>query len=133
VSEFGVPLRSGRFDEALPIVRRHVERAITHRDAKLLRFIAWQIVAPWQPAAAGHPGLLAQAERAATQAIELAPEPDDAMFATLARVWFCKGDLQQALAWQQKAVDATIPQRTVDRQRHEATLADYWQRLGSGR
>jgi hypothetical protein len=124
-------LQAGRLDEAHERSQRMVDDTIRDGSSKRLWWIANMIVS--QSPKMRHAGLLAVAEHAITKAIELAQLPDDFMFATTARLWFCKGDVQKAIEWQIKSVEATPRYRVGDRLLHEEELAAYRKLLPTGR
>ena len=74
-----------------------------HRDSgPLLNVIAWKLT---ESASAGD-AVLETALQAALRANELTEVPVADVLETVARAYYVRGDLDQAIEWQQKAVDA---------------------------
>ena len=126
-------LRTNRFDEAYEKGLTMLADPVTSQNPKTLWWMAWMIVQPGCDAPVQYPRMLEIAERAAARSLELAKPPDEWMLATMARVWWCKGDLAEAVEWQTRAVDATPTYRTHDRRRLLETLTEYRSKLPTGR
>ncbi len=79
-----------------------VDKAIEDKDSGALNQVAWSLVDPEADLEERHLDL---ALRAAQAASRLTKDADPAILDTLARAYFWKGDLDQALATQKKAIE----------------------------
>jgi len=90
--------RAGRSDEATTLLGELVDSG--WEDAQMLNALAWNAVTANAASATD----LEVALKAATRAAELTDQTDGSILDTLARVYFVMGDLDQAIALQEKAV-----------------------------
>lgn len=90
--------RAGRSDEATTLLGKLVDSG--WEDAQMLNALAWNAVTANAASATD----LEVALKAATRAAELTDQTDGSILDTLARVYFVMGDLDQAIALQEKAV-----------------------------
>jgi thiol-disulfide isomerase/thioredoxin len=90
---------AGRDEEAYAIRKQLVEASWD--DASGLNELAWGIATIPTSSAAD----LELAREAAARAAELTEHTDGSILDTLARVFYEQGDLEQAIAWQEKAVE----------------------------
>jgi tetratricopeptide (TPR) repeat protein len=88
--------------EASKIGRKLAEHAIEQKNAIKLNEIAWGIV---DPEAKIEKKDLDLAYFAASKAAELSQNKDGAILDTLARVYFCKGDVAKAIEIEEKAIE----------------------------
>jgi thiol-disulfide isomerase/thioredoxin len=98
---YNVLLKQGD-PEASKVGRRMAETAIEHKDAVKLNEIAWGIV---DPEAKVQKKDLDLAYFAASKAVEITHSKDGAILDTLARVYFCKGDVAKAIELEEKAIE----------------------------
>ncbi len=91
---------------------QYVDKA-TEDDAQTLNDIAWKIVDPDAPKKDEKPDLTL-ALKAASKANSLLKGEDGAVLDTLAAVYFAKGDLQNAIDSQDKAVNLMAAGTTID-------------------
>lgn len=98
-------LKAGLVDEYYAQAREAVDKAIKYRNPNDLNGIAWTIVDPAGKIAKRD---LDFALKAAKKAVEYTQSNDASILDTLARVWFRKGDVAKALAYQEKAVAVQV-------------------------
>lgn len=91
--------RAGRVEEATKIRGAVIEEA--WGNSQLLNQIAWNTAR----AGKGNDTDLQLALKAGTRASELKENKDAAILDTVARVYYVMGDLDSAIAWQEKAVE----------------------------
>lgn len=111
-------LQAGKFDAAYATARELVNGPAKD-NAFALNYIAWSIV---DPAANVGTKDLEVASKAAARACELTNWKDAAILDTLARVHFCKGEVDKAIEVQKKAVAAATAD---ERPELERALAEY--------
>ncbi len=110
--------QAGRHDEASGVLDALAQEKWD--DEQLLNGLAWQIATNEENPNRDFSLALKLAERA----VELTAEQDGSALDTLARVYFEKGDLETAIQWQQKAVEAGGPyleenQKTLEKYQAE--------------
>jgi thiol-disulfide isomerase/thioredoxin len=99
--KFDLLLRAGEFDEAWKVGRVLTTKATAAKNPVTLNKVAWSIV---DPEANVKNKDLDLAMDAATKAADFTNNKDAAILDTLARVYFCKGDVAKAISIQEKAV-----------------------------
>jgi thiol-disulfide isomerase/thioredoxin len=106
--------RAGRVEQATEVRGSVIEQA--WEDSQLLNQIAWNTARTGK----GNDADLQLALKAATRASELKEGKDAAILDTVARVYYVMGDLDSAIAWQEKAVQHNSGNDEIG-----ATLATY--------
>jgi tetratricopeptide (TPR) repeat protein len=96
-------LAAGEYDEAYQLMRTRAQQLITDKDAMGLNDLAWTIVDPESDLAKRD---LALALEAATKSAEFTNFENAAILDTLAMAHFRQGNLDEAIKFQTKAVDA---------------------------
>lgn len=128
--KLGLLSGAGRTDEATALRGELVEAGWD--EPQLLNELAWNTALADEPSEAD----LEIALKAATRAAELTEETDGSILDTLARVHYGLGDLDQAISWQEKAVEhadgnASILQ-TLEQYRAERESAGSGEQLLEG-
>lgn len=95
-------LAAERYEEAFAFAAKKVEEAVAAKDAAGLNAVAWTLVDPESSLAKRDLDLALEAASAANA---LTGGKDAAILDTLARVYAWKGNLDKAIAVQEKAVD----------------------------
>jgi thiol-disulfide isomerase/thioredoxin len=113
-----VAILSARFDEAHRLAEEL--SATAWNDAEQLNELAWTLVTRIPRETQNHELLLRIAHRAS----ELSHDQDGSILDTVARVYYDAGDLQQAVAWQRKAVEhSSLKQLAETLKKYEAEAA----------
>ncbi len=100
--KFHALLASGQYDAAYAAGELLVDAAIGAGNSAALNGVAWSIVNPAVPITTRNLDL---AMKAAAKASELAAQKDPGILDTLARVHFCRGDVERAIEIQSRAVE----------------------------
>lgn len=100
--KFRLLLLAGKSEEASAVGAKLIEKAVKYNDVQQLNEVGWLIVDPKTQIEKRD---LVLAMDAATKAVELTKGEDGAILDTLARVYYCKGDLAKAIEIQTKAVE----------------------------
>jgi len=116
--ELSILHRAGRVDELAVLMPKFVDE--NWDDPKTLEAVSWNITTSKPP------GDLELAMRAAKRASELTEDGDPLILETIARVYYTQGNLEEAVAWQQRAVELSgqAPELAETLFLYEAELAD---------
>ena len=106
---------------ATKLVDKFIDRLIEEKDPEELNQIAWTMVDP-----EGNPPFKDAdlAMKAAKKGVEFSDEKNPAILDTLARCYFVKGDRQNAIIWQKKAVAEAAGNEDL-KEELSRTLRDY--------
>ncbi len=120
-AEFKSLFKAGKFDEASKLGNELMNGSFKN-SAEGLNVIAWTIV---DPANKVEKKDLDLAMKAATKAMELSRNSSAAITDTLARVHFCKGEIDKAIEVQKQAIALAVGDQAQFKSELEASLREF--------